>query len=281
MEIHIWKLALSELLEAFIIHVFTPSTNTQLRATRCRALFLVLSKQRWGRLSWHFQRAHRFKQSSSNPTEWDRPLEMCSVGAQIRAGHLRVTAGRWVIYQNSATCPKAWMAQNQGNLPQKAHMQRELWFLYPNFRLTEKKKDCGLQFMGARGENNKRVLSWVGWCVWSLYREFLLTLPALVLNPFELEMCWWWMDGENRAEKREGEFCQRQDIPIKNWAWTRRVVKFPEDAVLSLRLVQIQPLIYWFLEHWFTLVKWARCSLLEVKMQWCLSEGKITLSRAD
>lgn len=40
----------------------------------------------------------------------------------------------------------------------------------------------------------------------------------------------------------EGEFCQRKDTFIKNWA--RCVAKFPEDTVLSLRLNKKRSLVY-------------------------------------
>lgn len=48
----------------------------------------------------------------------------------------------------------------------------------------------------------------------------------------------------------EGEFCQRKDTFIKNWA--RCVAKFPKDTISSLRLVKNG---HSFMEHCFTLVR--------------------------
>lgn len=114
--------------------------------------------------------------------------------------------------------------------------------------------------MGARGEANNRVLSWVSWCVWGLCADFPLTSLALVLNPFELEMVRVGGGWRRRTGWSEGGgVLPEEDIPIERWARARHVVKFPKDAVLSVRLVQRQSLVDSLMESWLTLMRRARC----------------------
>lgn len=62
--------------------------------------------------------------------------------------------------------------------------------------------------------------------MWSLRAKFPLTLPALVLNPFELKMVSvggeWGAGGRgeaDRVERKEGEFCQRHPLQKLGLNW--------------------------------------------------------------
>lgn len=121
----------------------------------------------------------------------------------------------------------------------------------------KKRKTVAHNLWGPRGRKQK------GPFLRRLMRvEFMCKVPSDVASPgFESfwagdGKCWWWMVGGIEWSGRR--VSSARGIPFKSWTWAGCAVKFPRDAVLSLRLVQIQSLINSFMEHWFTLVRLTR-----------------------